>query len=123
MPHDIICADCGATRQRAQYKNTLYCHACRLLRDLVFAGAEQRSCSTCPRQYVPVSRRDKHCGHCDFGSIYTGDCALCQRSNADIYRPGVAVCLLCLRDPAQRRTLLAGLKNGHRARRLEHAHA
>lgn len=123
MPYAITCADCGAKRSNAQYKNTRYCHACRMLRDLVFVEDSTRKCVSCSTVFAPVTRRDSLCGTCNYGSIYTGACKFCHEPDAELQRSGVAVCVKCVRDPKRRPTVVEGLKIGQRARRKANNHA
>lgn len=121
---DIICSDCGATRHRAQYKNTLYCHSCRLLRDLMFVGDRKHVCAaaTCRKTFAPVARRDAHCGGCGYGSVYTGTCGFCNKDDVELHRSGVPLCTHCVRDPRQRRRILSSLKRGQADRRTANNH-
>jgi hypothetical protein len=124
MGFSITCDDCGHKRSNAQYKNTKFCHQCRMLRDLLFAGLATRKCSdaACSKTFAPVVRRDALCGDCHFGNIYAGDCKFCHRANVDLHRPGIAVCVRCVRDPKQRKGIVEGLKKGQRARRAANNH-
>lgn len=122
MGIEITCEDCGQKRSNAQYKNTRYCMACRLLRDLIFLDDRTRPCKSCRKVFAPVSRRDGLCGKCNYGSIDEGLCKLCKNEHAELYRRGIAVCVKCVRDPKQRPTVIAGLKIGLKERRTANNH-
>lgn len=119
----ITCHDCGTRRLNPRFKNTRYCRSCRLLRDLLYVSDEQRPCADCRRPFAPVDRKDTLCGTCNYGSIYEGHCALCRRSDVELHRPDIAACVKCVRDPAKRKTIIAGLRRGQRERQQEHHHA
>lgn len=125
MAFSITCTDCAAKRSNAQYRNTCYCHACRLLRDLVFMGDGIRKCSdaACSRRFAPVTRRDRLCGGCNYGSVYRGECKFCFEGDVELHRPGVALCVGCLRDPKKRGGIVEALKKGQRERRQANGHA
>jgi hypothetical protein len=116
MPKSIKCQDCGARRENVRYANTRYCKSCRLLRDLLYVETEQRPCADCTRPFAPVNRKDTLCGDCNYGSIYTGRCFLCAQDEAELYRDGIAVCVKCIRVPANRKRIIAGLRKGQRER-------
>jgi hypothetical protein len=118
----ITCQDCSQRRSNARFRNTRYCVACRMLRDFLYVGDEQRPCVECARPFAPVHRKDTMCGPCCFGSIHEGRCAFCELEHAELYRPGIAVCVRCVRDPKQRRRILAGLRKGQRERRAANHH-
>lgn len=122
MPATITCEDCGAKRLNPRFKNTRYCNSDRLLRDLLYVGDEQRPCRECKRPFAPVSRKDTLCGTCNYGSVYEGTCAFCKRSNAELHRPGIPVCVKCVRLPSLRGQIVAGLRKGQRERRQANNH-
>jgi hypothetical protein len=118
MSRSIICSDCGAKRENVQYKNTLYCHHCRLLRDLLFLGEKhERKCGGCETPFARTHTKDTLCGDCHYGSMYFGACALCSTPDAALHRPGIAVCIPCLRAPANRPKIINGLMKGLKARK------
>lgn len=122
MSKTITCADCSATRHNAAYANTRYCKSCRLLRDFQYLGDATKPCSSCDRQFAPTSRRDSLCGKCCYGSIDEGRCIFCKDEHAELYRAGTPVCVKCIRDPSQRRSIFAALRKGQRERRLANGH-
>lgn len=118
----IKCEACSAKRSNVQYKNTKFCHPCRMLRDLVFVGLLTRKCGGCAKSFAPVVRRDPLCGKCHYGNIYQGTCVMCGGEDVDLHRPGVAVCVKCVRDPDARGRVVAALRKGQKSRRLENAY-
>lgn len=115
----ITCADCRTKRSNPRFRNTRYCRACRLLRDLIYVAAEQRPCADCARPFAPTDRKDTLCGACHYGSVYEGHCAICL-TDAELHRPDIAVCIRCVRDPAKRKTIIAGLRRGQAERKEAH---
>lgn len=122
MPQTIKCADCSARRTNARFKNTLYCMSCRLLRDMLYVGKEQRPCASCTTLFAPVNRKDTDCGACQYGSVHEGHCYRCNAA-AELHRPGIAVCVRCIRVPRYRANIVAGLRKGQRERRQANNHA
>lgn len=118
----ITCEDCSTKRSNPRYKNTRYCKSCRLLRDLIYVEMEQRPCDHCKQQFAPVSRRDTLCGTCNYGSSYFGTCAFCKLEHAELHRAGIPVCVKCVRVPALRRGVIAGLRRGQGERRTTNGH-
>jgi hypothetical protein len=96
--------------------------SCRLLRDLLYVAAEQRPCAHCKRAFAPVDRKDTLCGDCQYGSVYVGHCYRCN-GDAELHRPGIAVCVKCIRVPLYRRKIIDGLRRGQAERRQTHNHA
>jgi hypothetical protein len=122
MSKTITCADCSARRSNARFKNTLYCMSCRLLRDMLYVGKEQRPCSTCKKLFAPVDRKDLDCGDCQYGSVHEGHCYRCNAPR-ELHRPGISVCVKCIRVPLYRANIIDGLRRGQRERREANGHA
>lgn len=116
LPEHIHCEDCGAHRL-TKYKNTKYCHVCRLLRNLKFIGQKTKTCFICDAEFAPIDRNDGMCRACgDLRRSYNvdGKCGLCGREGL-LWRKEIRVCIECLRDPRQRPRLLKGLIAKQRA--------
>lgn len=116
----IHCEDCGA-EYRTRRKNTRYCSACRLLRDLLWLADRKAKCVMCDAQFAPLHSRDKLCAQCDFmhsADHGEGDCAVC-RGHGRLVRRGLAVCLPCAKDPARRDKIIKAL--GAKVRRNREA--
>lgn len=119
---NIKCQDCSAKRSNVRYSNTRYCISCRLLRDFLYVGVEQRPCAACKRPFAPVNRKDTLCGTCNYGSIFEGHCLYCKK-DAELYRENLPLCVKCVRSPRDRARIITGLRKGQAARRLANAHA
>lgn len=125
----ISCADCGEQRNGVP-KNTRYCRACRLLRDIRFWATQTRQCRECRRAFAPLGRNDLHCSTCDPGLVHKQiECGLGKWDRAPIephsgayLRGGVVVCATCLRAPDRRRWLIKALEAGQRFRQKENGH-
>lgn len=117
----IICQDCSTPRDGVP-SNTLYCVACRLLRNVDYFRHRRRTCATqgCSHEFAPIGRNDTHCSKCDPGlRVYSVACKLGGKNPHEgltLVR-GIPVCATCLRAPAQRAQLLLALENGQAGRR------
>ncbi len=115
---NITCKDCGTLRRNVQYKNTLTCESCRLLRDLEWIADRTHNCTAagCNHVFAPARRGDRWCGECSFSNV-AGTCVLCKTEDAELYRPSIPVCLRCVKSPDQRTTLVQALRRGRAARK------
>jgi hypothetical protein len=114
----ISCTDCGAERKQCP-KNTLYCKACRLLRDLDHWTSNRRQCRDCRAAFAPIGRTDYRCSSCHPGSrLRQITCVLCRTDGAPLLS-GIPVCDQCLRAPAKRKKLFEALQRGQAQRRQE----
>ena len=122
--HTINCRDCGHPRQTPR-KNTRYCHVCRLLRNLRWAGPRTSECTICDREYAPIGREASRlplCPSCAHhpSHYFTGTCRLCKGTGT-LYHEDVEICLDCLGDPKQRGVVLRALARKQVRRREEEA--
>jgi hypothetical protein len=123
MAYTIICADCREPRVAAK-RNTKYCHHCRLLRNLEFFATRTHVCgeANCDRKFAPIERSDAWCSQHALGySTLKGLCLMCKNDDAFLVRPGVRVCVGCVRKPALRRGLIRNLQRSQHARRTANA--
>lgn len=107
---EIKCADCGAPRKTTQ-ANTRYCRLCAAIRAIEYWTPDKaRRCGEqkCKRRFVPTKRGDFACGHCDYRR-HRGTCAICKGDDVPIWLEGIAVCLVCAKDPQARLTLIKAL--------------
>lgn len=107
---EIACEDCGAPR-KTRMKNTKYCHACRLLKDLSFLRDRTGECVACGRKHSLTQRKAWLCQRCtaDSGNYREGHCGVCGKENARLVWQEVAVCVDCMDNPEQRGPIIKGL--------------
>lgn len=115
----ITCQDCGAERTQCP-RNTRYCKACRLLREVLYWAHKRRTCLKCRIPFAPLERGNYHCSGCDPGLPHRKlDCVLCREEGRRLLT-GIPVCDQCLRAPVKRASLIAALERGQAQRRQEH---
>ncbi len=119
----VLCQDCREPRLAAK-ANTKYCHHCRLLRNLEFFVRQTRPCAEhgCNRKFSPIERADAYCMVHTLGySTLRGRCAVCETDDSFLVRPGVNVCISCVRLPELRRRLVGILQRSQAKRRAANA--
>lgn len=110
----IRCRDCGAERTQCP-RNTRYCKACRLLRDILYWEHERRTCIQCRAAFAPIGRSDFHCSACRPG-IRGRTVACVFGHGGQQLLTGIPVCATCLRSPSKRAKLISALERGQRQR-------
>jgi len=100
----IRCEECGSPRL-TRYKNTKYCHLCRLSKNLEFIGDRTNKCAGCEKSFAPIDRNEQLCPECSIGKVAgdpRGTCAFCEAVDAPLIREHIAVCVQCAHDPKLR---------------------
>lgn len=119
----IQCADCSSDTKTVR-SNTKYCGICRLYRDLLFLGTRTYKCFACDTPFAPLSVNGHLCPNCDvFNHALdsAGVCAFCATESEKLIRSDVSVCRDCAGDPANRKTLVAALRQKQDARKAQPA--
>lgn len=105
-PHIIQCETCGSDRE-TKYRNTKYCHVCRIYHNLDFVGDKEQECYVCDRKFAPVTRNHTTCHQCDLrrrSYSVDGKCGICGKEKV-LWQEDIHVCMECATDPKKRRDL------------------
>lgn len=108
----IKCVDCGWPRETAK-KNTKYCYACRLERNLAYIGDRIFKCIDCEVRRNQVIRNEELCKVCDEFSTpehIVGTCGICDREDQRLLGSSIRVCVECIHDPGKRQMIRRELK-------------
>jgi len=106
----IECENCGAPRT-TRMKNTKYCTACRLYKNLSYLKDRTHTCVVCEKEYAVTDRKPFMCRSCEAesGNHRTGHCGVCNTQDARLVWEDVACCVDCMDEPAKRGPIIKGL--------------